>query len=174
MKIKNTKLLFLYRSPLFKNIYFTTDKKELNTIVTALNIKTQKERIEYIYEEGLKVIKKYYSKDLCQFINGRCIVQRNDPTNKHVNGCCLRCPICGSKGCPSENIACKLIYCKTALNNMKTLKYKDIKILKCLPITKRLILQANFFITKEEIIDDMDKGIIVWIFRVIKRKLFTK
>lgn len=171
MKINSTKLLFLYRSILFKKIKFTTNNKKIENIVNALNIKEKKERIKYVYKEGIKVVNNYYSKDLCKFKNGRCIVQRNNPNNKHVNGCCIICPIVTNKGCPSENLSCKLIYCKTALQNMKTLKFNDIKILKCLPITSRLILRADFFLTKEEIIDDIDKGILIWIFRVIKRKI---
>ena len=173
MEIKSTKLLFLYRSILFKKISFTTDKKELKTIVNALNIKKQNERNKYVYEEAIRVLNKYYQKDLCQFIDGRCIVQRKDPTNTRVNGCCFRCPIVTDKGCPSENIACKLIYCKTSLKNFKLLKFNNIKILKCLPITKRFIILGDFFITKEEVIDDINHSIIVWLWRVFIRKIKT-
>ena len=41
MELKNTKLLFLYRSILFKFIKFETKDKNLKPIVKALNIKNK-------------------------------------------------------------------------------------------------------------------------------------
>ena len=42
IKIKSTKLLFLYRSILFKFVKFQTEKQELQNIVEALNKKNKK------------------------------------------------------------------------------------------------------------------------------------
>ena len=140
MLINITKLLFLYRSILFKKTRFTTNNKELTKIVKALNIKKQKERITYVYDEAIKEVNKYYSKDLCQFIGNKCIAQRKNNSN-HVDGCCYRCPINTTTGCPTASLNCKLIYCKTAIKNMKKLKFSDIKILKCLSPIQRLILR---------------------------------
>jgi len=168
--IKNTKLLFLYRTPFFKKTKFKTDNKELKNIVKALNIKDKKERITYIYNETVKALNEYYSDDLCNFINGQCIVQRENKKGK-FNGCCRLCPFVTNKGCPSENISCKLIYCKTAIKNIKLIKISDIKITKCLNPLKRLVLRGNFFITKEEFIDDLCKSIITYPFKTIKRDI---
>ncbi len=166
MKIKSTKLLFLYRTFFFKKVRFETDNKELKNIVTALNIKNKKDRISYVYDEAVKYINKYYSKDLCQFIDGKCIVQRKNNIDR-VNGCCFRCPLVTDTGCPSSNLMCKLIYCKTSLNNMKTLKFNDIKILKCLKIKSRIILCSSFMLKKEDILDDMSVGYLRWLYRCI-------
>ncbi len=168
--LKSTKLLFLYRTFLFKKITFKTEKKELNEVVKALNIKSKKDRITYIYNETIKALNTYYKDDLCQFKDGQCIVQRNNKKGK-VNGCCRFCPLVTDKGCPSENVSCKLIYCKTSIKNIKLIKLNDIAITKCLSIPKRAILKGDFFITREEFIDDLCKGPIIYAFRTIKRDI---
>lgn len=170
ISVNSTKLLFLYRMPFFKRVEFKTEKKELNEVVTALNIKNKKKRISYIYTETIKALNTYYKDDLCQFKNGQCIVQRNNKKGK-VNGCCRFCPIVTDKGCPSENVSCKLIYCKTSIKNMKLIKLSDIPITKCLSIPKRVILKGDFFITKEEFIDDLCKGPIIYAIRTLKRDI---
>lgn len=157
IKINNTKLLFLYRTFLFRFFTFETDKKDMKAIVNALNIKNRKEKITYIFDEAINVLNKYYSDDLCQFINGKCIVQREKKIDR-VNGCCRLCPIVTNKGCPSVNITCKLIYCKRALGNVKLLKLNDIKILKCLSLVQRLIILSDTFSTREEVIRDLYYG----------------
>lgn len=63
MEVKSTKLLFLYRSFLFRFVKFETKNNDLKNIVQALNIKTRKARIEFVYDEAIKYINKYYSKD---------------------------------------------------------------------------------------------------------------
>ncbi len=170
IKLKNTKLLFLYRSILFKNVKFYTDNNKLRNIVNALNIKNKKNRIMYVYDEAIKEINNYYREDLCKFIDGKCIVQRLNNSN-HVDGCCYKCPIVTDKGCPSSNFACKLIYCKTAIGNMKRLNFNKVYILKCLSISQRLVILTDFFSTREEIIEDTNKGILRTIFKYLfKRK----
>ena len=170
INLKSTKLLFLYRSILFRRVKFKTDNNELRNVVNALNIKNKKNRIMYVYDEAIKYINNYYRDDLCQFIDGRCIIQRK--TNSlHVNGCCYRCPIVTDKGCPSSNFACKLIYCKTAIGNMKSLNFNKVMILKCLGISQRLVILSDFFCTREEILEDANRGIFITIFKYIfKRK----
>lgn len=170
LKIKNIKLLFLYRSILLRFVYFETDDKNLKTIVKALNIKNGKKRIEYIYDEGIKYINKYYSDDLCKFENGQCIAQRKDGSG-HTNGCCRHCPMVTDTGCPSCNLSCKLIYCKSALGNIKLLRLRDIPVLKCLSLSRRMILKASFYNTKEEILKDLYYGIIYSIFRTLIKEI---
>ncbi len=174
MKVNGTKLLFLYSTFLFKKVNFTCSKKELNNIVDALNIKNKRNRIKFIYDEAVKYINKYYSKNLCKFIEGKCIVQRMMGSS-NINGCCMRCPLVTDKGCPSSNLMCKLVYCKTALGNMNLLKFTSIKILKCLSIKERVILCSSFMLDKEQVIDDMSVGYVRWLFRsLFKRKSFVK
>ena len=170
MTIKSTKFIFIYRTFLFKKVKFETSNPKLKNITKALNIKDKRERITYIYNETIKALNKYYYQDLCKFENGQCIAQRMRNKGK-VNGCCRFCPLVTDKGCPSENVSCKLIYCKTAIKNIKLIKIRDIEITKCLPPFKRLILKGDFFITKEEFIDDLCRGIIVYTYRTIKRDL---
>ena len=174
IELKNTKLLFLYRSKLFYFIKFNTKKESLEDIVYALNIKNKKERINYVYDKGIQIVNKYYEKDLCKFKDGKCIVQqKNNPDS--FNGCCRICNLVTNKGCPTVNLACKLVYCKTALQNMKALKLRDIKILKCLSISQRIILKTDVFSTKEEVLKDLYYGIIFYgirnVFSELKRKI---
>lgn len=170
INIKSTKLLFLYRSFLFKFTKFQTDKKELKNIVTALNKKNKKDRITYVYEETIKALNTYYKDDFCDFKNRQCIAQRKSGNGKK-DGCCRFCPIVTDKGCPSENVSCKLIYCKTSIQNFKLIKLWEIKITKCLSLGRQLILNGNFFITKEEFIKDLCDGALIFPFRTIKREI---
>lgn len=170
LELKNIKLLFLYRSFLFKFVKFRTKDRDLVTIVKALNIKKRKFRIEYVYDEAVKYINKYYSDDLCKFENNQCIAQRKDG-NGNTNGCCRMCPIVTDKGCPSSNLACKLVYCKTALGNLKLLKLHDIRILRCLSFFQRVILRGSFFNTREEILKDLNYGIVYGVIRGLMKEL---
>ena len=73
MELRSTKMLFLFRSFIFRFVKFETKDKDLKNIVNALNIKKRKKRIEYVYDEAIKYINKYYSQDLCQFKNNQWI-----------------------------------------------------------------------------------------------------
>lgn len=148
---------------MFRFTKFDTNNKDLTKIVKALNLKGKK-RIIYVYDEAIKEINKYYSKDLCQFKDNQCIVQRTNGKGQ-VNGCCCLCSLKTEKGCPTVNLSCKLLYCKTALGNIKALKLNDIKILKVLSLRQRLILKGEFFSSKEEIINDLYHGIVYSAFR---------
>ncbi len=171
--INSTKLLFLYRSFFFKNTKFKTNNKYLKNITNALNIKNKKERITYVYDEAIKEINNYYREDLCQFIDRKCIVQRTTNSN-NIDGCCYKCSICTDKGCPSNNLACKLIYCKTAIGNMKKLNFNNIIILKCLSIPQRLVILSDFFVTREEIIEDTNKGLLITICKYLLKNIKLK
>ena len=170
MKINNLNKIFLYRSIFFKKVVFETDIKEYKIIVEALNIKNRKKRIAYVYDEAVKIINKYYSDDLCKFKNNQCIAQRKNKS-KTISGCCRTCPLVTDKGCPTSNLTCKLLYCKTALKNLKALKIGDIKILKCLSITQRLILKTDFYATREQVINDLYYGIIIYGIRSLLREI---
>lgn len=170
MELRSTKFVFLYRSFLFRIVKFKTNEKELKNIVQALNIKKRKQRIEYVYDEAIKYINEYYSDDLCQFENNQCIAQRKGK-KKGKFGCCRECLLVTDKGCPSSNLACKLIYCKTALGNIKLLKLMEIPILKCISLFQRSILKGDFFQTREEIIKDLYYGPVYSSFRICFKEL---
>lgn len=157
IEVKSTRLLFLYRSIIFKCIKFRTNDSKLDNIVMALNIKNKRKRIEYVYDEAICFINGYYTDDLCQFKNNQCIVQRIENSDS-INGCCKKCSLVTNKGCPSSNLPCKLIYCKTALGNTKLLKFRNIDILKCLSLEQRIILRGAFLERKEDIIKKMNYG----------------
>ena len=168
MEIRSTKMLFLYRSFLFRFVKFETKDKKLKNIVQALNIKKRKQRIEYVYDEAIKYINKYYSDDLCKFENGQCIVQRNNKSDK-VNGCCRLCAYQSGKACDVNNVACKLFYCTTAIRNMKELNINDIDILNCLNKIQRFILKSDYFSKKEDVINDLYYGVVIATIRVSYR-----
>lgn len=170
IKVKNTKFLFIYRTLIFKKIKFETENPNLKNIMKALNIKDKRKRVEYVYNETIKALNKYYHEDLCKFIDGQCIIQRTNKKGKY-NGCCRFCPLVTDKGCPSENVSCKLIYCKTATKNIKLIRIRDIDITKCLTPFQRVILKGDFFVTKDEFIDDLCSGILVYAYRTIKRDI---
>ena len=174
IKLKNTKLLFIYRSFLFNLVKFSAENNELEDIANALNIKNKRKRIKYVYDKAILIINKYYDKDLCKFKNGKCIVQQKS-NSESFNGCCKACYLVTKNGCPTVNLSCKLVYCKTALQNMKALKLRNIDILKCLSITQRLILKSDVFSTKEKVLNDVYYGIVIYgiksVFSEIKRKI---
>lgn len=170
LTLKDTRLLFLYRSFIFKFVSFETEDKNLVSIVNALNINKRKKRIEYIYDEAIRYINKYYAADLCLFENNQCIAQRKSKS-EHVNGCCRNCHLVTDSGCSTNNLVCKLVYCKSALGNMKLLKFHKIPILKCLSLNQRWILRGSFFNTREEILNDLNYGIIYSLFRTLKKNV---
>ena len=65
---------------------------------------------------------------------------------------------------------CKLLYCKTALGNMKSLKLRDISILKTLPLGSLIILKTSYFNNKETILNDLYYGIIIYIIKYLYRE----
>ena len=171
VEVKNTKLIFLYRILRLTGFKFYTNNKEYKEIVKALNIKDKRKRLEYIYDEAIRYVNKYYSDDLCKFENDQCIAQRKNGGNE-INGCCKKCHLVTDNGCPSVNLPCKLIYCKTAIGNMNLLKLNDIPIIKCLTLGQRMVLSSSFFNTKEDILKDLNNGIIYSTFRSLKTSLF--
>ena len=170
IEIKNLKLLFIYRIIPFNLFEFYTKEKEHQKIVTALNMKSKRKKLEYIYDEAIKEIDNYYPKDLCKFKNDRCIYQRELKTDR-INGCCRSCHLATDKGCPTTNLPCKMIYCTYNNKKIKPLNYRDIKLLKCLTLKQQLILRGNFYSTREEIINDLYYGFIYSFIHEIKKDI---
>lgn len=164
---KFLKKLFFYKYYHFTNFEIKNNIKSsnLNIITKALNIKKRKKRITYLYDETVKYLNNYYKDDLCKFKNDQCFVQRKRNDNSKF-GCCFDCKLVESgKGCPTSNVSCKLLYCKPALENIKVLKMNDIEFLKCFSVFQRFILRFNFYSTREQIIKDLNYGLIYWLIR---------
>ncbi len=168
IEVKDTTYLWLYRSIFFKIFKFTTKNKKLNKVVKALNIKSRKKRIIYIYQELSKEIDKYYSMDLCDFKDNKCVAQRQNKS-KHINGCCRMCLHRTGGKCPTNNIACKMFYCDVALTNAKKLEYNDLALFKVFSIANQFMVKSDYFTKEEEIINDLYYGILISTVRVTYR-----
>ncbi len=170
------KKIFLYKSILYKNTTFSIESTDesIQSIVKALNIKNRKKRIEYIYDYCCQKIDEYYKdKNICGFSNNQCIKQRQLKC-KRKNGCCNLCPHQTSRGCPTANLACKLLYCGEIKNKRRILKSKDLKILKLFSIRQKIIVKSGFYATREQHIMDLYLGsIILFCFRTTIREIFA-
>ena len=154
---KKLYLLPLYRLSVFKLFNFKTDSKDEQIIIiaNALNIKSRKKRITYIYDSACEYIDNFYNgENICGFKNCKCYVQRS----KHLdnkNGCCRFCIYATDKGCPSKNLACKLFNCSEVYSRRKVLTYKDLKTLKVLSVRQRYILKSGYFSLREDVLKDL-------------------
>ena len=160
-----------YRSFFYRYIYFESDNKEIKDIIYALNIKKRKDRINYLYDYACDYIDNYNKgKKLCSFNKeGYCL------TNTH-NGCCRKCINLVNSSCSTKNLTCKLYFCNKVCDKFKTLKYDDIKILKCFPYRCKVIIHHNYFTKREDYLKDLYIGsillfIIRYLYRTIKHKI---
>ncbi|MDE5540183.1 MAG: hypothetical protein K2J20_06845, partial [Bacilli bacterium] len=153
MKIKNLKLVFLYKSFLFTGVQFETDNKELESIVKALNIKDKTKRLEFIYDSACSMLDaQFQGANVCGFKNNQCYTQH---CTKLTNGCCRKCIYQSSKGCTTSNLTCKLFYCGEVTKRYKVLTVKNLTILKCLSKRQQIILQHDYFSSREEFLADL-------------------
>lgn len=162
--ISDYKKLFLYKSWIYKKTIFKTDSddKELQKIAEALNIKNRKARIEYIYDAACEQIDEFYKgKNLCKFANGQCILQQGCKEN-YKNGCCRLCEYQSSNGCTTSNLTCKLYYCDTAQKDIETMKIKEIPTLKLLTFRQRMMLQYEYFSSRELILLDLRVNLLIF------------
>ena len=159
-----TKIVYTYNK--LKN---ENNVKNINysSVIEALNIKNRIKRINYIYDKACSEIDEYNKiKHIdCEFKNGKCMNQHN---TKRINGCCRLCRLQSSHGCTSQNITCKLFFCDQLEKKYKTIKFNDIKILKCLSLTNRIIVKDNYFETKENFLRTLYlNSIIVFSIKVV-------
>lgn len=172
------KKIFLYRSYLYKNAEFLYSDElsdEAKDLCTALNIKEKRKRIEYVYDSCIKVVDEYYKdKNYCDFVDGQCLCQRDDKSNRK-NGCCQICVYQTENGCPTQNLSCKLFYCDEISKNNPMLPIKELKILKVLNPRRRLIAVDNFFARREDVIKDIEVGsLLYYSIRAIARIMRNK
>ena len=159
-----------YRSILFIFTKFECDNKDVEHIITALNIKNRFKRIRYVYDTACDEVDAFgEGKNLCGFKNGVC-------RSKVKNGCCRKCFHVTDHGCPTRNLACKLFFCSKVRDKYKIIMFDDLKILYCLSFRCRVILRHDFFTKREEVLMDMYIGWITILFiryfyRVIKHKI---
>ena len=163
--------LFFYRSFLCRFVHFSNYKSFIliDFVLDALNIKSRKARIEYIYDTLCCQIDSYYrDKNLCQFHKNQCLVQRKN--KKYENGCCRLCKYASRQGCTTSNFTCKMFYCESAKLGNSTLKNDNLILLKCLGIRQRILLQHDFFSSREEVIQDLWwESLFINLFRIFPR-----
>lgn len=170
--IRFIKMLPLYRLSIFKLFNFEnkSEYKDSKIIINALNIKSRKKRITYVYDETIKIIDKYYeNKNLCKFKNSVCILHRRYDKG-YKCGCCRKC-IYNNGKCKTNNIACKMFYCSEAGKNVHLLKYEDIKLLNVLGPLSRIIIKSDYFSLREDVICDVYLGFFIAPFRIIYRNI---
>ena len=163
-KNKLFKLLWWYKKPWFNNIEFVSDMKgkEVQDVLEALNIKQYGKRTEFIYDRACLRLDEYYKgKNLCEYCDGKCIVQQKGKLDG-VNGCCRLCINQSNKGCTTSNLACKLYYCAKIRNTKPVLEFKDLKILKLYTWRQRVICFDNFYATREQFLFDLKMGFILF------------
>ena len=163
--------LFFYRNTLFKT---NIEDEECKNIVKALNIKSRRKRLVFIYDYCCNTIDNYNSgKNICGFKDSKCIVQQA-PDCKYKNGCCRLCIHQSENGCKTSNLTCKLFYCSSVTNKYKVITFKDLKILKFLSLRQRLILKDAFFSTREQVLSDLYIGsIVIFAFRIAIRETIS-
>ena len=146
------KKIWLYRSIFYRGVHFILENKpiydEYTNIINALNIKNRFKRIRYIYDTACEQIDNY-NKDnniTCEFKCGKCLAHYDTP---YYNGCCRVCRFQSQHGCTTKNLTCKLFFCSPIMNKYKALTFTDVKILKCLSKKNQIILNGNFFASRE-------------------------
>ncbi len=171
--IEFLKKLFFYKYDKLTrfNIVNNIGNEEIDKISKCLNIKSRRKRITYIYDEIINYLNEYYKEDLCKFENDKCFVQRMN-NSKTKFGCCGDCNLVKSgMGCPTNNVSCKLLYCKPAIKNIKKIRLTDIPITRCLSVFQRFMLRFDFFSTREQVINHLYFGLIYWIISLVKKGL---
>ena len=177
------KHLNLYKSIFYYNRYFKADstihKNDINQIVTALNKKHRKERIQYIYDASCnRIDEKHEDCNICGFVNNQCYVQRK-LQNKKYNGCCRRCLYQSTQGCQTKNLTCKLFNCSEVRARYDVLQYRDLNILKLFSLKNRIIIQTDYFSSREDVLKDLYSYSILYsgiriIYRFIKTQIILE
>ncbi len=177
---KFIKRLNLYKRIFYYNRYFEVNtaihQNEIKPMVTALNIKHRKDRIRYIYDSSCHLIDKKYERcDTCGFVNNQCYVQRKLQNNK-CNGCCRRCLYQSPNGCRTKNLTCKLFNCSEVRERYDVVQYRDLNILKLFSLKNRIIIQSDYFSSREDVLKDLYSYSILYsgiriIYRFIKTQI---
>lgn len=142
---------------------------EISNLIYTLSIKDKKERVNYIYDSIYdyleKDIKDY---DYCNFINDKCIAQRDTLNNTNwplceTNGCCYNihqkhtCNNLNKADCTIHCISCRLFTCKYLKD--KGIDYnihKNLQVKCFLSPIKKPELVYNFYLEKEKILEKIN------------------
>lgn len=150
-------------------------------IINALEllyVSDQSKRIEYVYNNTFNKLDYFWQNNPCDFCNNECIASRKGFNYHKYDGCCYsfeydyrlfsksfiknihKCQYLGTdKKCKTQNISCRLFVCKY----LKKFKHLNIDLhnfllVQCFYSKKqKLIIQDNFFKSKEEIIEKLNE-----------------
>lgn len=174
------KFMFIYRGILGKAFCFESalDDKDLQLVIEALNIKNRRKRIIFIYDKACELLDNSICKNKCGFKNGQCYVQRKLKNNK-FNGCCRMCIYQSNNGCLTKNLTCKLFNCSEVKSRYKIYNFKDLKILKVLNLRQQVIVKADYFSSREEVLKDLYSYSIIYstlriVYRYMKNLVLYK
>ena len=156
---KFLKKVNLYKSILYYNTFFVLKNNTCNSMIdymiSALNIKSHKKRINFIYDESCKIInEKVNGFNICGFKDGKCYVQQNLKNSK-CNGCCRMCIYQTDSGCSTINLTCKLFNCSEVTSRYDVMTSNDLKILKVLSFKNQLIIKSDYFSKREDVLKDL-------------------
>lgn len=155
------------------------EKREIQGIIEALNIKNKWKRTEYMYDFLCELLDDYYEgKNMCYFCDNKCLAQQFEGST-YENGCCRLCKYQSQAGCTTSNLTCKLYYCEKAKDKNKTIEYKDLKMIKLFSLRQRLIIRNCFFSSREEMLLDLKVGSIVFyalriLYRVSRNLIYVR
>ncbi|MCL2229320.1 MAG: hypothetical protein FWC00_05870, partial [Firmicutes bacterium] len=147
----------------------------------ALEITEKRERYEYVYDAICNFLDSdFKQKNHCEFVDGKCFVNRKDSTGFKHGGCCCSydytfllnikrrktCKYLSKSGCEVKCLTCKAYTCASL--RMRGVEFKVSKIPNIKKVFSRkqiLVLDRNFFCTKEDIINRL---------LAVEKNLFTK
>lgn len=144
-------------------------KKSLESdIESALNICDKRERYEYVYDIISAHLDHIFERNNhCEFADGKCLVNRKDPTGRKSGGCCgsqfggdknerRPCMHLGERGCEIVCVPCKLYTCKSLRKKGVRFKIKDFAGVRKIFSKKQIeVLERNHFRSKERIINKL-------------------
>ena len=153
------KRILFYKSIFYWNTIFEVENEvdniNIESIISALNIKRRRKRIEYVYDTAcLMIDQKVGDCNICGFQKNQCYIQRKKK-NGQCNGCCRMCLYQTKNGCPSKNLACKLFYCSEVKSRYDVLKWEDIPLLKLLSLKNQYVVQNDYFSMREDVLKDL-------------------
>ena len=156
---KLLKKVFIYKSIFYHNTLFVVknniSNEMIDFIITALNIKKRKKRINFVYDLSCHLIdEKNKEINICGFKNAKCYVQRK-LNNGKCNGCCRMCIYQTKNGCPTKNLACKIFNRSEVRKRYEVIEYKDLKLLKVLSLKNQIIIKSDYFSKREDVLKDL-------------------
>lgn len=157
--------LSYYKTFLYHFTTFTSSSldPEIQEIINALNIKSRKKRISYVYDSALKRAERYFKKiDISSKK-----IKRN--RTKKIPISCNNCPNKKTNKCPINNVSCKLYYSSLVLKKDEVLSYDDLNVLKVLSKSQQKRITKEYNLEKEQVIKDLYYGPIVGNLLIMRR-----